>query len=330
MKTVKGALGLALALILLGGCASNPTAVIVGKDKITAAEFAFHLYYNQLNLENQYGYSLTGSVDESILLQAKASALEEVVNAQIIVQQCKKLGLKPSREQTEYLKEQKKSFIADLGGKAKYLEYMKANALNDRTYDKMQLSGIYYELLYNHVQDMHADEEELALRQIFEQNFIAVRYIRFSNLDEKGEMLPPDEQESQYALATQVYAEVKESPERFLSLLKQYNDDPMMDIFPDGQVIDQEMAKGMNYLEKAFALKEGEISGVTVGSDGYYIVMRVAATPSHFEQHKEMIAQSVGDWRFSAQMSEWRNEIAVSTAPIYDKINFSNLFSYVK
>ena len=92
MKKYRNILCCLVALCLLGGCSPSPTAIVVGKNKVDAAELAFYLEYNRLNLQSQDGSTEEEDADPS-LEEAKEAALEQIVTAEIVRQQCDKLGL---------------------------------------------------------------------------------------------------------------------------------------------------------------------------------------------------------------------------------------------
>ena len=81
------------------------------------------------------------------------------------------------------------------GGLYGYLEYLRSNALTDRLYDKLQENNHYYAMLYEYVtlgedSGVYTDQQ---LRQYFADNYIKVKYIRFSTLDQSGSLLEEDE-----------------------------------------------------------------------------------------------------------------------------------------
>ena len=319
----------ALLTALLCGCTSSPVAISVGKTKIDASELAFYMYYNQLNLQNQYRYK--GEMSGDLNAQAKENALEQIVTAQVIRNQCSRLGLKMSDEQKNYLKDNKKEFIKTLGGAASYLKYLKDNALTDRTYDKFQENEIYYQLLYNYVAQQDADKlTDVALRQFFSENYVLIQYIRISLLDENGEPLVGDKADNKRKQADAALKEVKAAPERFVEFMSVYNDDPAMTATPEGLVIGRAEAAGTPYLEAAFSLKTGEISSVVQSSDGYYLVRRTEVTPQYFDQNRDMVEQDALDDAFNKELDKWKKETKVSTTNTFQKMTVNNLMSFVQ
>ena len=104
MKKYRNILCCLVALCLLGGCSPSPTAIVVEKNKVDAAELAFYLEYNRLNLQSQDGSTEEEDADPS-LEEAKEAALEQIVTAEIVRQQCDKLGLELSKEEKEELEQ---------------------------------------------------------------------------------------------------------------------------------------------------------------------------------------------------------------------------------
>ena len=149
MKKYRNILCCLVALCLLGGCSPSPTAIVVGKNKVDAAELAFYLEYNRLNLQSQDGSTEEEDADPS-LEEAKEAALEQIVTAEIVRQQCDKLGLELSKEEKEELEQNKDELIEAQGGTAGYLKYLRQSDMADRVYDKFQENTIYYDKLRLH------------------------------------------------------------------------------------------------------------------------------------------------------------------------------------
>ena len=150
MKKYRNILCCLVALCLLGGCSPSPTAIVVGKNKVDAAELAFYLEYNRLNLQSQDGSTEEEDADPS-LEEAKEAALEQIVTAEIVRQQCDKLGLELSKEEKEELEQNKDELIEAQGGTAGYLKYLRQSAMADRVYDKFQENTLYYDKLYDYM-----------------------------------------------------------------------------------------------------------------------------------------------------------------------------------
>ena len=82
-----------LLLAGLAGCSPSPAAVTVDGSQADAAELAFYLEYNRLNLAAEQGDE-TGEYDEETTQMVKQQALEQIVTAEIVLAKCKEFDLK--------------------------------------------------------------------------------------------------------------------------------------------------------------------------------------------------------------------------------------------
>lgn len=322
MRKYRNILCCLVALCLLGGCSPSPTAVVVGKNKVDAAELAFYLEYNRLNLQSQDGSTEEEDADPS-LEEAKEAALEQIVTAEIVRQQCDKLGLDLSKEEKEDLKQNKDELIEAQGGTAGYLKYLRQSAMADRVYDKFQENTLYYDKLYDHMVGVGGEYSfsDVDLRQFFSENYATVQYIRlaFSSAPERG-----------MDRAQTILDQAQVPGADFTQMVALYNDDPYMTENVQGIVMTASQCANSPQFETVFELEEGEITGVLVGTDGYYIVKRLPLAVTYYDENQEAILQEARDVQFNELLEKWTEEASVRTTDIYKKMDFDNLWDYVE
>lgn len=317
----------ALLALLLSACSPSPTAITVGASHADAAEFAFYMHHNAQTIESDYGYVSNGIYSEEITNAVKADALDQLVTAHVIRLKCRELGLKLTDEEKEQLKSDKAELIESLGGKYAYLGYLRESALTDRTYDSFAENALYYDKLYDYVAQsdtsLASDEE---LRRFFAENYITVKYIRLSTMDDSEGYKPEEAQ----ALAEEILKQAQSGEVAFEELMETYNDDPVMSLNPEGLVVGIMESRGMPYLEGAFTLAENEIGGVYTASDGVYVVKRLPVSAGYFDENRDSIYESVVEWKYNQQLEEWKKQTTVTTSAVYKKINLDNFMEYVK
>lgn len=321
---------LVLCLVLCG-CSPSPTAITVGTQKVDLATYAFYIHYNLMNLSTEYGYTSDTLYSDEMTSQIKEDALDQTVTAQIIRLKCEELGLSLDDEELQSLEDDKKEFIESLGGKYAYLDFLRESALTDRSYDAFQEDSLYYDKLYEYLcaeaTEYYTDEN---LRQFFSENYINVKYIRLSIVDENGNTISEIDKAAKLTLANTLLTQALQEGSDFDALIAQYNDDAVMEMNPQGLVVGIAEAQDIPYLSPAFSLEENQIGGVYSGPDGYYIVQRTAVSASYFEENRDMILQNALDWYFSQTLETWKSETTVSTTSAYKKINLDNYMYYVK
>lgn len=322
MKKYRNILCCLVALCLLGGCSPSPTAIVVGKNKVDAAELAFYLEYNRLNLQSQDGSTEEEDADPS-LEEAKEAALEQIVTAEIVRQQCDKLGLELSKEEKEELEQNKDELTEAQGGTAGYLKYLRQSAMADRVYDKFQENTLYYDKLYDYMVGEGGEYSfsDVDLRQFFSENYATVQYIRlgFSSAPERG-----------MDRAQTILEQAQVPGADFTQMVALYNDDPYMTENIQGIVMTASQRENSPQFETVFDLEEGEITGVLVGTDGYYIVKRLPLAVTYYDDNQEAILQEARDVQFNELLEEWTEEASVRTTDIYKKMDFDNLWDYVE
>lgn len=320
-----------LLLAGLAGCSPSPTALTVDGRQVDAAELAFYLEYNRLNLAASYGQQ-PEQYDEETTRLIKEQALDQIVTAELVLAKCKEYGIKLTEEEKDQLKENKQELIQAHGGKAGYLAYLKENVMADRVYDKFQSNALYYDKLYDKLVGPGGEYEltEVELRQFFADHYAQVQYIRFSLTDLDGEAL--DEQVARQTMerARQVLVQAQAPGSDFAQLITSYNDDSYMNENLQGIVITSAQAAASPQFASLFELAEQQIGGVYVGTDGYYIIKRLPVSAAYFDENQDAVLQESRDTQFNQLLDQWQQEAQIKTTGIFDKMNLSNLRDYVK
>ena len=116
----------------------------------------------------------------------------------------------------------------------------------------------------------------------------------------------------------------------FTQMVALYNDDPYMTENIQGIVMTASQCENSPQFETVFELEEGEITGVLVGTDGYYIVKRLPLAVTYYDDNQEAILQEARDVQFNELLEEWTEEASMRTTDIYKKMDFDNLWDYVE
>lgn len=317
MKRCLSLLLLCALTLLLFGCVTSPTAIKVNGVSVDAAEVAFYLRYNQS----------AGSLEA-----VKAAALDQISTAELIRQKCKEMKLSLTKEQKATLKQEKEALINQLGGKAAYLEYLNASLLTDRGYDKFQENALYYQLLYNAVHEKNKDiYTGEYLGQFFTGNYLAIRYIAVSRLDNDGNPLSESADAAQKIKAEQALNEMLANNADLDAILEKYNEDPEMMGGSEPLVLSRnEAEQEYPFLLPAFELEPGDFDGIYTTDTGYYIFIRSALSANYYSEHAEEIYYNAVDSTFSAQIKDWKEKSRITTTRVFDQMTLENLADYLK
>lgn len=328
MKKVP-AIAFILALLLgLSACSPSPTALSVDGSKVDASEYAFFL-----NLNRPSGSKGSAYTPEE-LETARALALDQITTHEVVRLQCKAHDLRLSDEQQALLAEEKQALIDTLGGKAAYLEYLNSYGLTDRLYDKMQQNTLLYDLLYTHITEeldqAHYGDE--ALRRYFAENYIVVKYLRISLLDEDGHRVSGEVAAERQRQAYAAHAAIAAGGDfgEVAAEYGDYDDDEALAAAREGVVTSLQEAQGQPWLLRAFDMKSGEVSPVCDMNDGYYIIKRLELSASYFEVNRDYILASAQAYDFSQKLAQWKQDATVKIRKVTEKIDLHNFMEYVK
>ncbi len=322
-------LSLSLCIFLLSGCVSSPVVISVNGDKIDGSEFAYYLNYELASYDNPE--ELTKEDIEKI----KETALETAVNNTIVLQKCKEYNIELTAEEKEEIKALREEFIDDLGGSAKYLEFLNEAALNDRVYKKTQEQSYYHTKLMAYLTENTDQPESIGftdqtLRQFFAENYVKVKYICMSTLTDDNEPVPDEEYDEQLKLARIVAEGSKEPGKDFDLLIEKYNDDYRMRVYPEGFVYSKLELEDIDIFNHALEIEENEIAGPYSAADGFYIIKRYPVDAGYYDNHHDEILSEAIDIKYEMLLESWKANAVVKIADVYKQIDAVNYKEYIK
>ncbi len=330
---IKKILVLALALLVtlnIFSCTASPTAMKVGDRKVDASEYAYYLNYNHLNLSMKTsGVILTAY---EMLARAHESTQSQIIENELIARACEELELELSKELKEQLQEEKDEWIESLGGLSGYLTYLNDNAMTDRLYDKLLEQSHTYSMLHDYLAQAEGSVvlDDQGLRQFFSEHYIKVKYIRLSTLDENGLLHSDAALNDIHEQAKSILTQIKNGELDFDYAMATYNDDPIMTERPTGITVSSQDGLIREYITDAFALKDGEVGGVYLYSDGYYILQRQPVDANYYNENYEQILLTAADWTFSNYIADAKAATPITVSGVCKKINFENYKNYIK
>lgn len=320
---------LSLCLLLLSGCMASPVVVSVNGDKIDASEYGFYFNYQLMSVEKPE------ELKKDELENLKKSALDQAIANTLILQKCEEYKLEITKEEEEQIKSLKEDFIKELGGAAKYLEFLKQSAMNDRIYTKTQKNSYYQNKLLAYLTENLDIKESIGftdekLRQYFSKNYVKVKYILINAMAEDGTRLQGEQYENAEKFA-KIVADGSREPEKdFDLLIEKYNDDEKMRVQPEGFVYSLLNLEKDPIFNKTLELSDNEIGGPYAVDNGFYIIKRIPVDAGYFDAHHEEILNSAIDMRYMALSDSWRSSANIKVSDVYEKIDQNNYKSYIK
>ncbi len=330
---IKKILVLVLALLIalsVFSCTASPTAMKVGDRKVDASEYAYYLNYNHLNLSMKTSGTIL-TADE-MLANAHETTQSQIAENELVFRACEELKLELPDELEEELAAEKEEWIESLGGLSGYLHYLNENAMTDRLYDKLQVQSYYYAMLHDYLAQAEGSVilDDQGLRRFFSENYIKVKYIRLSTLDENGVPLPDAAKNELHEKAKGILTQLRSDTLDFDYAMATYNDDPIMTERPTGITVSSQDGLIREYISDAFALRDGEIGGVYQYSDGYYILQRQAVDANYYNDNYEQILLTAADWTFNNYLADAKLNTTITVYSVCKKISFDNYKDYIK
>lgn len=247
---------------------------------VSAEIFRGAIAYADMAFAQNYGISLAESLDKEIsygmtgaeiLKQQALSMVTEFESVRLFAIENGISFNDADKKEIEAAKEQEYMMS---GGKAAFLENLKAQGLNEAFYNYLLESQLYYNKLtelFGEGGKYGADKDAIA--EVLSQNYIRVKHILI-----QAEQGSADYKEKE-ALAKKILQKISRG-EDFEKLLKEYGEDPGMQMNTDGYIFDSygytpdgsQMISEFVYASAA--LKVGSVSEVVPSAYGFHIIKR--------------------------------------------------------
>lgn len=303
-----------LSVISFSGCESK--AVKPSKSELTVVGKvgSYDVYYEELyflinsyrlQLDEKYGDDPTGEDAVKYEKELRGLVYENVVSNYAILSLCDDAGLKMSDVEDE-IQDYIDSVIADDfgGSRGDYLDSLEEYALTDH-YVRFTagVDILYSDLRTKYLETGVINDDDEYVREYINENFVRTWHVMIAN--DAGES-----KEENYNRAEQVLSELDGGRSMYSLMGSSYNEDFMMTT-TDGYYFTRG-SMDENYENAAFALEEGEISGIVEAKgtdrngdsvDCYFIIQRLKLEDSYIEKN------------FDTLKNEYYNSI------IYGKVN---------
>ncbi|HEX7227634.1 MAG TPA: SurA N-terminal domain-containing protein [Candidatus Binatia bacterium] len=222
------------------GGSQQPTGVAsdvaeVNGESISQREFIVHY---QRAVE-RYREMFKGSLTPELLknLNIKHSLLEEMIEARLVLQEARRLGLTATDEELMNAIAQIPEFhVNGRFNKERYLQLLRANRLTPAQFEEDQRKQLTIQRLLGVLADAaHVTEDEVRERYRFEQEKINLQFVRFSASDYLSEVKVTDEEIQKF------YERNKESLKEPLKVQVEYIPYPFDQFSTPVQLTDKEV-----------------------------------------------------------------------------------------
>lgn len=312
---------------------SEPVVMTVNGDEIHMDEFRAYLKYNKSYMENMlsyYGMDDTvwsdPSMGEMMVGQLFESANQQAIEIHTVKQEFEKLGLKLSREEREQAQQEKMNTIEQMGGQEPFEQWLQSIGYDDAMYDNTVAISKYA----NAIQDAYYGDNGTktntkAIMDKFNETYLCAKHILVQSIDGSGNPLTGDALTAAQSKAQEALEKVK-AGEDFDTLIAQYNEDPGMEMYPDGYVFTEgEMVD--EFYQGAKALEPGQTSSDLVQSSyGWHIIQREPLNADQLtDAIREQLVQEITGQSFVDEIQTLMSQADVQYTDAYGEKTYDNL-----
>lgn len=312
----------AVFLASINGLNVSRNVITVGGSEITEGEYKFYVEKAKAEVFSQNGitdenaakeFLKNGNVDgKAVADYIREKALEEVTRNEVAVLKAKEAGLSLTEEErstarsTTGIEDQiKEAYGISLRA---YSDIMEKAHLIDKYYDHMTTSSP--ELF-----DVTAEDIDNAINE----NYALVQHVLIMSAREDG-TTDDDFKAEAKKKAEEALAKAK-AGENFISLIKEYGEDPGMEnnfegylITSDGYTLDGQSQMVEPFTKGAFAVKAGEVNPELVESEfGWHIIKRCAITEAttNYDTMGENTANNLTYNKFNAYLDSLKASVTI-------------------
>lgn len=312
---------------------SEPVVMTVNGDPVYEDELRAYLKYNKMSMESMLSYY---GMDDSVwsdpsmgsmmVEQLFQAASQQAIEFRVVDQEFKNLGLKLTREQSEQAEQRKEDDIEQVGGQENFNAWLDSVGFTPDIYNNVIAISAYA----NAIQDAYYGDNGIktntqAIMDKFNETYLCAKHILVQSIDSSANPLTGDALTAAQNKANEAL-EKANAGEDFDTLIKEYNEDPGMEMYPDGYVFTEgDMVD--EFYQGAKALEPGQVSSSLVESGyGWHIIQREPLTEDQLtDDIKEQLIQQITGKSFMDEISDLMSAADVEYTDEYGEPTYDNL-----
>ncbi len=317
---------------------SEPVMLTVNGDNVHADEFRAYLKYNKMYMENMLGYY---GYDDSIwsdpqlggpfITQLFDMADQQAAYMRSITDEFNALHLKLTRDEKEKAAYDKKMQVAQMGGQQMFDDWLASFDYTAQLYDNTVATSAYLGAIEKaYYGENGTKTTEQAIMDAFNENYLCAKHILVQAVDGLGEPLTGDALSAGERKANEALEKVK-AGEDFDALIKQYNEDPGMEMYPEGYVFtDGEMVE--EFYNEAKSLEPGATSTELVKSSfGWHILKREPLTGTQMSPDiRQQLIQQITGKTFDDEVTALVESAKIEHTDAYGEVSYENLMKIIE
>lgn len=312
---------------------SEPVIMTVNGDPVHTDEFRAYLKYNKMYMENMlgyYGYDDSVWTDEqmgnTMVGQLFTMAEQQATYVRILNEEFHNLNLKLTREERENTAQQKREQIEQMGGQDMFDAWLESLDYTMPIYDNTLAASAYsvaIEQAYYGENGSKTTTQEILDK--FNETYLCAKHILIQSIDGSGNELTGDALAQAQKKAEEALERVK-AGEDFDALIQEYNEDPGMEMYPEGYVFTEgDMVD--EFYQAAKALEPGQTSQELVQSSyGWHIIQREPLTEEQMTDaiRSQLIMEITGK-TFDQEIDELMATADIQREDSYGEQTYENM-----
>ena len=315
-------------------CGVAPDAIVASLDGNGASAdlVTYWVGYNASYLDSYMQYYGGSALDWSYTMSDGTTMTDYVKNdvRSTLIQQlllenlAQKYGAELTEDQSAAIESDIQSFIDQYGSEEAFDAELAKLGLRRETYERVNAANYLYQNLYKlyltEGSPLYVSDADLAVYAA-EQGYITADHILLATKDlSTGESLSDEAKAEKKALAEELVEKLNaytgdDLASYFAELADEYSEDTGY-TFTNGSMVQE-------FEDAAYALSEGEVSGIVESSFGYHILLRLPLDES-------AAAEAVRQDYFGSFLSEQVASAQLSTSADYDKLDPQALYEAIQ
>lgn len=340
---MKKIIAMMLAILMLcaslAGCGEKKAETAPAEEKANVGTITLDVYkgglvYTDMVMQQQYGISFgqyldmdmgDGTTGADFIKKNAEELFREFESVKVLAEE-NDLGF--TDEDFKKFEENKQAVIDQMGGEESFKEQLSASGMNEAFFDYMTYAQMVYQKAYENLftgEGKYALTAESIVQKATDGGFIRVKHVLVKTAEDGSDV------EAKKALATEIAAKAT-AGEDFDALIKEYGEDPGMESYPHGYIIDQNgyTTTGSNmvteFTEGSKALEVGGVSAPVQTSYGFHVIKRfpidVESVNADFEAFSNEFSQLV----VSEVLTEYLEKTNPEFPEGYDSIDLHTVF----
>ena len=296
MKKFSIVLAAVLLIVCLGGCAAKvdtnfpaDPAATLGDALVSAESFYYYFANIAFSLESDMNTPIADFIDTAYDEESEDGETYKVICEDYAIDGClveavievlfKEAGLTVEPADETSVKAQIQTYITNFGSEAAYEQAIKEAGMSRNFFEASLMSYVKIDKLMESLRgtDGLTDAD---LFELMEGDFVRVKHILLKATDDDGNAIEKEILQAKADVLMEMLADGAD----FEGLMVEYGEDPGMDAYLNGYVIDEIVSFDPAFITGAFGLEVGEYTLVD-GMHGFHIIKRLPLAEEHLHEY---------------------------------------------